>query len=98
MLYAVHDSTGRLVSTGTVVADPLPAGLTARLLTDQEAAWLNAGGCWDSAACVVCEPPMPAAPGVMDDVTPWQIRLALLDRGWPAAEVDEVFVSAAGIG
>jgi hypothetical protein len=96
-MHAVYDSTGTLISTGTVVADPLPPGLTARLLTEQEAAWLNAGGCWDSTACVVCEPPMPAAPGVMDDVTPWQIRLAMLSLGWAAADVDAVFVSAAGI-
>lgn len=29
MWYAVHDATGTLVSTGTVIADPLPDGLTA---------------------------------------------------------------------
>lgn len=27
--YAIHDASGQLVSTGTVLADPLPAGLTA---------------------------------------------------------------------
>jgi hypothetical protein len=97
-MHAVYDSsTGVLVSTGTVVADPLPPGLTARLLTEHEAAWLNAGGCWDAAACVVCEPPMPAAPGVMDEVTPWQIRLALLARGWGPADVDQTFQEAAAI-
>jgi len=29
MWYAIHDAAGKLVSTGTVIADPLPAGLTA---------------------------------------------------------------------
>lgn len=29
MWYAIHDAAGRLVSTGTVIADPLPTGLTA---------------------------------------------------------------------
>jgi hypothetical protein len=83
-MYAVYDSTGRLVSTGTVVADPLPAGLTARLLTDQEAAWLADGGQWDAASRLVREP----VPVVPDSVTPWQIRRWLLLRGVIPAAVD----------
>jgi hypothetical protein len=85
-MYAVHDSTGRLVSTGTVIADPLPPGLTARLLTEQEAAWLAAGGQWDAAARAVREP----APAVPDSVTPWQIRRWLMLQGVGLATIEAV--------
>lgn len=89
MLYAVYTSAGSLVSTGTVVADPLPVGLSARTLTAQEREWLAAGGAWDAAACVVRQP----APAVPDSVTPWQIRRWLLLRGVTDAHVDALIDS-----
>ena len=45
--FIVLDADGVPVSTGTVVADPLPAGLTARPLTDAEVAAMAAGSAWD---------------------------------------------------
>ncbi len=84
-MYAVFDgTTGTLVSTGSVIADPLGDGLSARVLTAQEQAWLAAGGAWDSTARAVREP----APAVPDSVTPWQIRRWLLMRGITLAMVD----------
>ena len=83
-MYAVWSADGALVSTGSVIADPLPAGLSSRALTPAEAAWLATGGVWDSAARAVREP----APAVPESVTPWQIRRWLLMRGVTLAMVD----------
>ena len=60
--YAVHDAAGTLLSIGTVVADPLPDGLTAKALTDAEAVDLAEGATWDSATLSVIplvRPPYP---------------------------------------
>lgn len=48
--FAIIDADGRAVSYGTVVADPLPDGFTARPLTDDEVATLQAptGALWDT--------------------------------------------------
>jgi hypothetical protein len=47
-MFAVYAADGTLVSTGTRLADPLPPHLASRTLTDQEAAWIAAGGRWDA--------------------------------------------------
>lgn len=53
--YAVHQtSNGQLVSVGTVVANPLPAGLAALALSAGDAQALRDGtGAWDAGALVV---------------------------------------------
>lgn len=61
-VYAVHNAAGTLLSVGTVVADPLPDGLTAKALTDAEAVDLAEGATWDSATLSVVplvRPPYP---------------------------------------
>lgn len=61
-VYAVHNAAGTLLSVGTVVADPLPDGLTAKALTDAEAVDLAEGATWDSATLSVIplvRPPYP---------------------------------------
>jgi hypothetical protein len=45
--YLVLNADNRPVSIGTVVADPLPDGLTARPLTDAEVTAMQAGSVWD---------------------------------------------------
>lgn len=42
-VYAIHDSQGTLVSVGTVIANPLPAGLTAVTLAAGDARGLQDG-------------------------------------------------------
>ena len=85
-MYAVFDSAGTLVSTGTVVADPLPAGLSSRALTTDEAAWLAAGGAWDAAARTVREP----VPVVPASITTWQMFTYL----WREHRITEAHVDA----
>ena len=58
--FAVCDGgTGECVSIGSVVANPLPAGLLAVPLSDIDAAAINAGRAyWDAASrSVVMRPP-----------------------------------------
>lgn len=58
--FAVCDeATGNCVSIGSVVADPLPTGLVAILLSDIDAAAINAGRAYWNAATrsVVMRPP-----------------------------------------
>ena len=86
-MYAVFRvADGSLVSTGTVVADPLPAGLSARPLTDQESAWLATGGVWDVTTRTVREP----ASAVPDAITPWQMFTYL----WREHKITEAQVDA----
>jgi hypothetical protein len=62
-LYAIHTSdTGRLVSIGSVVADPLPQGLTAvELSVDDGRSMRDGTGAWDAdTRTVVALPPDPA--------------------------------------
>ena len=68
--YAVHDETGGLLSIGTVLADPLPDGLTAVALSDDDAAVLaTQGGSWDpSTLAVVFVAPEPPPPDPVDEL------------------------------
>lgn len=61
MWYAVHDKTGRLVSTGTVIADPLPDGLTAVPLGDDAPT-----GEWDAAQKVFV--PLPVEKAALEPI------------------------------
>lgn len=62
--FVLHDNNGILVSIGTVLADPMPAHLTAVALSDEEAAILTAAGDgWDAETrTVTYAPPEPPAP------------------------------------
>jgi hypothetical protein len=68
-VYAVHTTdTGQLVSVGTVVADPLPAGLTATALSAGDGQALRDGtGTWDAATRAVI--PAPVDPTVANLAT-----------------------------
>lgn len=84
--HMVYDAaTGREVSLGTVVADPLPQGLASVALSDADASAIREGrAAWDAEARgVVMLPPV-----VPDSVTPYQFRVALLRAGVSLAQVD----------
>jgi hypothetical protein len=71
--YLLYDiQSGESASIGTVVADPLPSNLAARLLTSREHEELQAGRlAWDAAARgLIPAPPPPAAPEVEPTVDP----------------------------
>jgi hypothetical protein len=78
-------TTGREVSLGTVVADPLPQGLASVALSDADAAAIREGrATWDAETrSVVTLPPV-----VPESVTPYQFRVALLRAGVSLAQVD----------
>jgi hypothetical protein len=82
--YVVCDEAGNSVSVGTVVADPLPAGLTAIALSAEETeALLSGAGTWDATSTSV------QYTGVVPpSVTARQIRLWLVRHGVGLAAVD----------
>lgn len=84
-------ATGEAVSVGTVVADPLPEGLSAAPLSPADADLLLAGGAaWDAAtrSVVVPPPPVPA------EVTRWQFRRWLVDHGIAPEKVEALIESS----
>jgi hypothetical protein len=83
--YVVCDEAGNSVSIGTVVADPLPAGMTAIALRAEDAgALLSGAGAWDAASLSVQPIPVP----VPTSVTARQIRLWLVRHGVSLSAVD----------
>ena len=85
--FAVYSTeTGQCVSTGTVVADPLPPHLAARELTQEEYGYLVQGGVWDAVSLTVTPP----APKVPQTVTAWQIRRWLIANGYSLSQVSAV--------
>ncbi len=65
--YLIHDADGKAVSVGTVVADPLPAGLTAVALSDADAAALGNTRRWDAnTRTMIDRTPDPVVPSVED--------------------------------
>jgi len=68
--YLIHDEHGEAVSIGTVLADPMPEGLTVIELADADAALLAAGrGLWDAATLSVVVKPEHLWPPAPDDDT-----------------------------
>jgi hypothetical protein len=56
-----NTTTGQSVSIGTVIADPLPAGITALPLTDEQGEGLQNGSLiWDAASRTLIPTPPPA--------------------------------------
>jgi hypothetical protein len=88
--YVVCDETGNSVSLGTVVADPLPAGLTAVALSGSEAdALLSGTGAWDAVSLSV----QPVAAAVPASVTARQLRLWMVRHGVALASVHDAIVA-----
>jgi len=88
-----NTTTGQSVSIGTVIADPLPAGLTALPLTDEQGEGLQNGSfIWDAATRSLIPTPPPsvtAAEWVEQHLTSTQLhalsdlRLSLVMAGKP---------------
>jgi hypothetical protein len=88
-----NTTTGQSVSIGTVIADPLPAGITALPLTDAEGEGLQNGTLiWDAASRTLIPTPPPtvtAEEAVAVYFSPYQIaalsrlEMALLQAGKP---------------
>lgn len=91
LLYST--ATGKSVSIGTVVADPLPAGITALPLNDEQGEGLQNGSLkWDEATRSLVPTPPPtitAEEAVSQYFSPYQIQalarleMALLQAGKP---------------
>jgi len=88
-----NTTTGESVSIGTVIADPLPEGLTALPLTDEQGEGLQNGSLiWDAATRTLIPTPPPAVTAeeaVAAYFSPYQIaalqrlEMALLQAGKP---------------
>ena len=88
-----NTTTGASVSIGTVIADPLPAGITALPLTDEQGEGLQNGSLkWDEATRTLIATPQPAVTAeeaVSKYFSPYQIaalsrlEMALLQAGKP---------------
>jgi hypothetical protein len=59
--HLLYNTTGQSVSIGTVIADPLPEGVTALPLTDEQGKGLQNGSLmWDAASRTLIATPPPA--------------------------------------
>ena len=96
-----NTTTGESVSIGTVIADPLPAGITALPLTDEQGEGLQNGTLiWDAATRTLIPTPPPAVTaeehlrsvGLAGDRQPTllYLRQSLTAAGKTCAELDAV--------
>jgi hypothetical protein len=96
-----NTTTGQSVSIGTVIADPLPAGITALPLTDEQGEGLQNGTLiWDAASRALIATPPPAVTaeehlrsvGLAGDRQPTllYLRQSLTAAGKTCAELDAV--------
>ena len=96
-----NTTTGQSVSIGTVIADPLPEGITALPLTDAEGEGLQNGSLiWDAASRTLIPTPPPAVTaeehlrsvGLGGDRQPTllYLRQSLTATGKTCAELDAV--------
>jgi hypothetical protein len=96
-----NTTTGQSVSIGTVIADPLPAGITALPLTDEQGEGLQNGTLiWDAATRTLIPTPPPAVTaeehlrsvGLAGDRQPTllYLRQSLTAAGKTCAELDAV--------
>jgi len=96
-----NTTTGQSVSIGTVIADPLPADLTALPLTDEQGEGLQNGSLlWDAASRTLIATPPPAVTaeehlrsvGLAGDRQPTllYLRQSLTAAGKTCAELDAV--------
>jgi hypothetical protein len=103
-----NTATGQSVSIGTVIADPLPAGITALPLTDAEGEGLQNGSLqWDAATRSLIPTPPPtqtaeeflASVGLAGDRQPalLYLRLNLQAAGKQSPELDALEAYLAGI-
>jgi hypothetical protein len=103
-----NTATGQSVSIGTVIADPLPAHLTALALSDAEGEGLQNGSLiWDAATRSLIPTPPPsvtaeeflASVGLAGDRQPTllYLRLNLQSAGKTSPELDQLEAYLSGI-
>ena len=103
-----NSATGQSVSIGTVIADPLPAGITAQPLTDEQGEGLQNGTLiWDAASRSLIPTPPPtqtaeehlASVGLAGDRQPTllYLRLNLQSAGKTSPELDALEAYLSGI-
>ena len=96
-----NTTTGESVSIGTVIADPLPEGITALPLTDEQGEGLQNGALiWDAATRTLIPTPPPAVTaeehlrsvGLAGDRQPTllYLRQSLAAAGKTCAELDQL--------
>ena len=101
-------ATGQSVSIGTVIADPLPEGITALPLTDEQGEGLQNGTLiWDAASRALIPTPPPtqtaeeflASVGLAGDRQPTllYLRLNLQSAGKTSPELDALEAYLSGI-
>ena len=92
--FAVVDAAGRCASIGTAIASPMPAGLSAIPLTDEDAAALLDGtAAWSPATRGVVPIPQPVPEVTLDQIRAWMAHAC----GMSAADIDAAFREAARI-
>lgn len=92
--FAVVDAAGRCASIGTAIASPMPAGLSAIALTDEDAtALLNGTAAWSPAARGVVPIPQPVPEVTTDQIRAWMAHIL----GMSPADIDAAFREAARI-
>lgn len=89
-VYAIHETTsGKLVSVGTIVADPLPVGLTVVELSNPDAIRLRDGtGRWDPVTRAVVDRPA-------SELTAEQNRQTISDRAVTALTANTTYLAIA---
>jgi hypothetical protein len=103
-----NTATGQSVSIGTVIADPLPAGITAQPLTDAEGEGMQNGSLiWEAASRTLIPTPPPtqtaeehlASVGLAGDRQPTllYLRLNLQSAGKQSPELDQLEAYLSGI-
>jgi hypothetical protein len=89
--FMVYDGSGNAVSMGTVVANPLPEGLSLTVLTTEASdSLLDGTGRWDAATHSV----VPVTPPPPEFATRWQVRKAMMLRYSIRPEDVETFIVA----
>lgn len=72
-----NDATGKAVSIGTVIADPLPDGIVAVVLSDADADALGKTRQWDATTrTVIDRTPDPVEPSIEDRIAALEAALA----------------------
>lgn len=98
--WLVLDENDEAVSSGTVLADPLPEGLRALELTEDEERIIAAGGYWDKASQSIIEQEPAVAPPTVEETLEAAISKLdlLLSALADARSLEEVREAAAAVG
>lgn len=92
--FAVVDGAGRCQSIGTAIASPMPPGLSAIRLADEDAAALLDGtAAWSPSTRGIVPIPQPVPEVTTDQIRAWMAHTL----GMTAGDIDNAFREAARI-